>query len=623
MTPSARIVVYVCVILAGAIGIVFALRKPSDTPPTNPVVIEPPHARFTDVTELAGIRFRHSNGADGRKLLPETMGSGVAVLDYDRDGHPDLFFVNSCPWPGRPMPKTGRPTQALYRNRGDGTFDDVTAAAGLDIMLFGMSVAVGDYDNDGWPDLFVAGVGGNRLFHNIAATNGARAYRDVTASSGLAGGSGLPAITAEAFHKWNQPLSFPGSATWFDYDLDGKPDLFVCQYLRWSPSEDLGIDAVLPNGVRAYVPPTRFGGVHGQLFRNLGDGRFTDVSAATGIHVFSEGPGDRMPLAKALGVIVCDPDADGWPDLAVSCDTERNLFFQNVPGPDGTRQFREIGLYAGVALAGDARPRGGMGIDAGEIASAPAIVIANFSNEPASLFHRVRTQPLLFSDRADALQLAAPSRMPMKFGSFFFDYDLDGRLDLLFCNGHLEPDIAAAGINQTHAQHVQLFRQTDDDPSRFALVKWINERGEAPAPLVGRGCAYFDYDGDGDLDIVVTENHGPARVFRNDAGRANAFVRFVLEGGGPGMNRDAVGAVVEIESAGRIQRTLVAGARGYFSQCERTVTFGLGSNSRVDRVTVRWPTRERTQSEWLNLEGGATYRLSPGLTRPERMSGKP
>lgn len=621
MTRTARILLSACVILSVAIGLVLSLRKTAKTRPTETGTTESPRAQFTDVTASAGIRFRHFNGADGKKLLPETMGSGVAVLDYDRDGRPDLFFVNSCPWPGRSNPKEGRPTQALYRNRGDGMFEDVTVAAALDITLYGLSVAVGDYDNDGWPDLFVAGVGGNRLLHNEAASDGARKFRDVTERSGLAGGPGLPAMTAEAFHRLKVPLSFPGSATWLDYDLDGKLDLFLCQYLRWSPAEDLGIDAVLPNGVRAYVPPTRFGGVHCQLFRNRGDGRFDDVSAATGIQVFEDGPNDRIsqPIAKALGVIVCDPDGDGWPDLAVACDTERNLFFQNVAALDGTRRYREIGLYSGVAFAGDARPRGGMGIDVGIIGSESAIVIANFSNEPASFFQCVRRQPLLFSDRADAVQLAAPSRMPMKFGSFFFDYDLDGRLDLFFCNGHLEPDIAAAGINQTHAQQTQLFRQVSEDPVRFLAAKMVDEHGDALPPIVGRGCAFLDFDGDGDLDVVVTENGGPARLFRNEAGRDNQFIRFIVEGEGPGLNRDALGAEVEIESAGQIQRRRVAGARGYFGQSERTVTFGLGPNTNVDRVTVRWPTRERQQTEWTNLPSGANYRLTPAQQRPERI----
>ena len=611
----------VLVVLGAGFAIVLSSQPKPASIPTNRTAAEAPLARFADITASAGIRFRHFNGADGRKLLPETMGSGVAVLDYDRDGRPDLFFVNSCPWPGRPMPKDGRPTQALYRNRGDGTFEDVTVAAGLDVTLFGMSVAVGDFDNDGWPDLFLAGVGGNRLFHNEATSDGTRIYRDVTVAAGLAGGPGLPTMTADAFHRLKEPLSFPGSATWLDYDLDGKLDLFLCQYLRWSPAEDLGIDAVLPNGVRAYVPPTRFAGVHCQLFRNRGDGQFDDVSAVAGIQVVAEGPGDRtaQPLAKALGVIVCDPDGDGWPDLAVACDTERNLFFQNVPGPDGSRRFREVGLFAGVAFSGDARPRGGMGIDLGEIASAPALVIANFSNEPASLFHRVRTQPLLFSDRADAMQLAAPSRMPMKFGTFFFDSDLDGRLDLFFCNGHLEPDIAAAGINQAHVQPLQLFRQAGDDPPRFIATKLVNDRNESLVPLVGRGCAYLDFDGDGDLDIVVTENNGTARLYRNETGRGNHVIRFVLEGEGPGLNRDALGAEVEIETDGFVQRRTVAGARGYFSQSERTLTFGLGPNETVDRVTVRWPTRERYQDQWTKLTGGATYRLTPGQKQPERI----
>jgi hypothetical protein len=403
-----------------------------------------PAVRFTDVTEAAGLRFRHVNGAAGQKLLPETMGSGVAVLDFDGDGRPDLLFVNSRPWPGRESAGTP-PTQALYRNQGDGTFADVTAACGLAVSLYGMGAAVGDYDNDGWPDLVLTAIGGNRLFRNEPGGPHVRRFTDVTARAGVGGPDTWPTGSFEAFLKRSEPLAFPSSATFVDYDGDGRLDLFVCHYVTWSPTIDQAIDARLTGLGRAYVPPTSFEGAQCALYRNRGDGTFADVSEPAGVRVTEREGTDATarlrPVAKALGVVQCDPDGDGWPDLVAANDTVRNFFFHNVPGPDGTRRYEEIGLSAGVAYA-EGRARGGMGIDWGEYRPGRrAIVIANFANEPNTFLGVDDPKRLLFSDAALSVGLAGPSRGPLKFGAFFFDYDLDGRLDLLTCNGHLEPEI--------------------------------------------------------------------------------------------------------------------------------------------------------------------------------------
>jgi hypothetical protein len=591
--PRVRIL-FVGISVALAAGALFWLTFRAEPAPASPFPI-----RFTDVSDEAGIRFRHFNGAAGKKLLPETMGSGVAVIDFDRDGRPDLFFVNSRPWPGHAAPE--RPTQALYRNRGDGTFEDVTARTGLDVELFGMGIAVADYDNDGWPDIFITGVGGNRLFRN----RGGHRFEDVTAAVGLGAPAQWSTLSAKAFLALAQPISFPSSAAWLDYDGDGRLDLFVCNYLNWSPAQDLAVQAVLPGGVRAYVPPTEFRAAHCQLFRNIDGSRFEDVTDSSGVKVLE----NDAAVGKALGIAVCDPDGDGWPDIVVACDMTRNLFYHNVAGAGG-RRFEELGHAVNIAYA-EARPRGGMGIDSAEVLPGTlAVAVVNFSNEPNSLFQLRSARPIRFIDSAVSTGLAGMTRSPMKFGALFLDADLDGRPDFLTANGHLEPDIATAQGGHTYAQSAQLFWNTGD-PGRLWTAATREEIGDDLfRPIVGRGCAYLDFDGDGDLDLVFTENGGRARLFRNDNSTGHNWISISLAGNGSTSNRDGIGAEITLEADGRVQRRYVTGARGYLSHSDLTATFGLGPATSAGKVTVRWPGRTGETRTWENLAAGKRHVLT-------------
>jgi hypothetical protein len=558
-----------------------------------------PRVRFTDVTAAAGVRFVHVNGAFGKKLLPETMGSGVAVLDYDKDGKPDLLFINSCFWPGHEERGAAAPTLMLYRNRGHNTFEDVTKQAGLDVTLYGMGVTVGDYDNDGWPDVFVTAVGGNRLYHNTAGAKGRR-FVDVTANAGdLAKFDSWPA-GGNVMNR-EDPISFPSSAAFFDYDKDGLLDLFVCNYVVWSPRIDLDQGFTLQGGARAYGPPRAFKGTHCTLYRNQGGGKFKDVSVEAGIPVYGE---RGEAVGKALGVIVCDVDEDGWPDVVVANDTVRNFFFHNQR--NGT--FKERGQEAGVAYA-DGNPRGAMGIDWGEYRPGRhAIVIGNFANEPNTLLRLDHAEKLLFSDVALAEGLAGPSRIVLKFGLFFFDFDLDGLLDLLTCNGHLEPIIHLVQAGQTYRQPAQLFWNTGTRPC-FEPITAEHAGKDLFVPLVGRGCAYLDFDGDGDLDVVLTENGGPARLLKNEGGTSNHWIRLELAGDGKRTNTSAIGARVKVTAAGKTQAREVTSARGYLSQCEMPLTFGLGKATKVERVEILWPGRDGGRQVLTDLAVDQAHRI--------------
>ncbi len=622
---SSRVIAVVGLVAALGVGGYFAYQQWFLAPPA-PIApdfgtaqkresVPVPLIAFKDVTAQAGIAFEHVNGSSGRKLLPETMGGGVAILDYDNDGHQDIFLVNSCPWPGHEAPGV-RPTSQLYRNKGDGTFEDVTNKAGFSKSVYGIGVAVGDFDNDGDPDLFVSCVGRNHLYRNDSGI-----FVDCTDTANVGGEGSLPTTDYETFLKSAPPIPFGSSATFVDYDNDGRLDLFVCHYVTWSPAIDLTISSTLRGGARAFAQPREFDGGYCALYRNIDGKSFEDVSDSAGIRVsetIGQGAATKTrAIGKSLGVILCDPDDDGWPDLVVANDTVRNFFFHNVAGPNGTRRFEEVGESTYVAYADEGRARGGMGIDYGEYAPGKsALLIANFAQEPNTFLRRNSAKPLRFSDAALSIGLAAPSRSPLKFGAFFVDYDLDSRLDLFTCNGHIEPDIASVQGGQSFAQSAQLFWNTGQQQPIYEPVATTPANADLFAPIVGRGAAYFDYDHDGDLDFVLVSNGGPAKLIRNDQQTGNHWIRVNLVGDGVSANRSAIGAELTITFGGQTIKRTITGAKGYISQCEPTMTVGLGAETTVDKLVVRWPAKGNPTQTWTNLKSDQAITLAQGQADP-------
>ncbi len=533
----------------------------------------PPQLPFhlTDVTASAGIRFRHHSGAFGGKFLPETLGSGCAFLDYDGDGWQDILLVNGTDWPGH---HTARTTLQLYRNNRNGTFTDVTHAAGLDVPdTYGMGVAVGDYNNDGLPDILITCVGQNRLFRNT----GKGTFRDVTRPSGL-----------------GNRQAFSTSALWFDYDRDGRLDLFVCNYVKWSPDHD--VFCSLDGKHKSYCTPEAYRGQTCWLFHNRGDGTFEDVTATSGIFDSS---------SKSLGVALLDYDQDGWPDLIVANDTQPNKLYRN--NRNGT--FKEVAVDAGVAFSTDGKARAGMGVDAADFTNSggAGIAITNFDNEMLGLYRP--SSKGSYDDIAVVAGLGGPTKSMLGFGCVFADFDLDGSLDLAIANGHIDDTVRNIRGNVGYAQPPQLFLNQGNGTFRDVT----REAGpDFSQPKVGRGLAYADFDRDGDLDLLLTTNNGPAYLFRNDQtlnpqGGSHS-IRFRLAG--TQSNRDAIGAIVRLESRGITQSRMVKSGSSYLSQSELPLTFGLGQKDQADRIVIQWPNGRI--EEFKNLKAGRSYQCTEG-----------
>ena len=500
---------------------------------------------FSDATAAAGVRFKHTSGAFGKKYLPETMGSGCAFLDFDGDGWQDVLLVNSKSWPGRPGGKTH---SALYRNERNGTFTDVTRGSGLEVEMYGMGVAAADYDNDGRVDVYLTGLGGNKLFRNL----GGGRFADVTEKAGVEDGR------------------FSNSAAFFDYDKDGHLDLFVCNYVEWSIEKDLF--CTLDGKTKSYCTPESYKGQSPALYRNRGDGTFEDATRKSGL---------ENPSSKALGVTVLDYDGDSWPDLFLANDTQPNRLYRNKG--DGT--FTDVGMAAGVAYSEAGIARAGMGVDAADYdgSGRPSLVIGNFSNEMMALYHNEGTG--LFIDEAPTSTIGQESLLTLTFACFFFDYDLDGLPDVFAANGHVADDINAVQPKVQYAQPPHLFRNLGQ--KRFESVG--PKLGPAfLRPLVARGAAYGDYDNDGDLDVLISVNNGPARLLRNEGGNRNRFLR--VRTVGTRSNRDGIGAKVTVTAEGGARSWgVVKTGSSYCSQSELPLTFGLGSAPRAARVEVEWP----------------------------------
>lgn len=500
--------------------------------------------RFTDITKTAGINFVHNNGAFGKKYLPETLGPGGAFIDYDGDGWQDILLVNSQDFPGHNRRAS---TLKLYRNNHNGTFTDVTAKAGLAVSMYGLGVAVGDYDNDGHDDIFVTAVGQSRLFHNT----GKGRFVDATKTAGLEG-----------------PQEFSTSAAWVDYDKDGKLDLLVGNYVQWSVKTDLYCTL---DGVRkSYCTPESYKGASARLWHNLGNGRFEDVTKKAGLF---------DATAKTLGLAILDYNSDGWPDILLANDTQPNKLYRNL----GNGSFREEGVAAGIAFSEDGIARAGMGVDAADYDASgrPSIIISNFSNQMMALYHNEGNG--LFVDEAPASSLGRDTLLSLGFACFFFDYDLDGWPDIFMANGHIDADIERIQKRVAFAQPPHLFRNLGN--GKFTEV--TSAMGTAfSRPRVARGAAYGDIDNDGDLDLLVTTNAGPAVLFRND-GVTNNRLRVRLQG--VRSNRDGIGALVSATIAGQKHTQMLRSGSSYLSQSELLLTFGLADKNKVDLLEVRWP----------------------------------
>ena len=557
---------------ASSLGALAAHGLPVPTPGLKPLTARAPAAAgdrvtFTDVTSPAGIHFTHNSGRSGKRYLPETLGSGVAFIDVDDDGWLDLLFVNGRDW----EPRGRRTMAALYRNNGHGGFEDITRGSGLDVEMYGIGVAVGDYDNDGRDDVYVTALDGDRLFHN----EGGGRFRDVTAASGI--------------HN----ASFGTSAAWLDYDRDGRLDLFVANYVQWTAKGDLwcSLDGV----TKSYCTPESYQGASSRLFHNLGGGRFEDASRRAGVE-------DRT--SKSLGVTVLDYNGDGWPDLFVANDTQPNKLYRN--NRNGT--FSEEGTTAGVAYSEDGVARGAMCADSADYdrSGRPHLVVGNFSNQMLGLYHNEGHG--LFVDEAPRSTIGRASLLSLTFGVFFFDYDLDGLPDIFAANGHIEPEINRVQPRVEYREPPLLFRNAGG--GRFENAG-ASVGPDLMRPIVARGAAYGDYDRDGDLDLVVTTNHGPAYLFRNDGGNRNGWISVRTRG--VKSNRDGIGAVVRVESASARQWSMVRSGSSYASQSQLAVTFGLGADPIVSSIEVDWPSGTKDRVTNLSTRQFVTIEEGKGL----------
>lgn len=526
---------------------------------------------FKEISAAAGIRFVQNNGAFGGKLFPEELGSGVIFFDYNSDGWQDILLVNAKNWPGRPGPASHA---RLYRNKHDGTFADVSKGSGLDVELFGVGGAAGDYDNDGRVDVFITAYGGGRLFRNL----GDGRFQDVTVPAGVA------------------DTGWSTSAMWVDYDNDGKLDLFVARYIDWDVKSDI---YCTQNGrTKGYCGPTLYKPNSPRLYHNRGGGAFEDVTDRAGL---------AAVVSKGLGVAMLDYDGDGRIDLFLANDMQPNQLFRNLG--DGT--FTDVAYRAGVAVSEQGAARAGMGVDAADYDGSgwPSLVIGNFSNQMMGLYHNVGRG--LFIDESPRSVIGRESLLSLTFACFFFDYDLDGALDIFAANGHVFDEIPGYMQRVTYRQFPHLFHNLGQGRFEEAITKVGPDIGGA---IVGRGAAYADIDNDGDLDLLVTELAGPARLYRNDGASTSHALKVQVVG--TVSNRDGIGARVEITRAdGTKAWALVKTGSSYASQSELPVTFGLGAATIVKDLTIKWPSGRMDAVGGMSADQSVTITEGQGVTR--------
>ncbi len=524
--------------------------------------------RFTDATAQAGIHFRHNSGAFGKKYLPETMGSGVCVLDYDNDGWQDILFVNSMAWPGH---MNGKSFPGLYHNNQDGTFTNVTGQAELTVEMYGLGCATADYDNDGFDDIYITALDGNHLFRNL----GDGKFTDVTAKAGV------------------RDPGFSTGAVWFDYDNDGKLDLFVSHYVEWSPATDQY--CTLDGKHKSYCTPELYKGQSATLYHNNGNGTFEDVTKKAGLY---------DPSSKSLGIVLLDYDNDGWLDLFVANDTQPNKLYHNK----GNGTFTDEAFATGVAFSDAGKARAGMGADAADydLSGHQSLVIGNFANESMALYKNDGSG--LFTDKAMTDGIGPASASSLTFSTFFFDYDLDGLPDIFAVNGHVADDVSVVTPTIHYAQPPLLFHNRGN--GKFEDV--TDKVGSAlRQPVVGRGAAYLDYDNDGDLDLVMTINNGSAKLLRNDNGNQNDVLR--VKTIGTRSNRDGIGTKITLKTNKGLRLFgMVKDGSSYLSQSELPLTFGLGKPDGDKNVSLEvvWPSGRKESvanikpDQFITLEEG-------------------